>query len=94
MEPRLIKVELWPHERAAIRAKFYVDDQVRAQLDAHSASSDVETILFSTVDVHFLAGDLTHAIVKCDCRDPSIIDLSDRFDYIDATGDGSLDCWY
>jgi len=43
---------------------------------------------------HFLAGDLTHAIVKRGCRDQDIFDLSERLDYVDDSGDGSLDGWY
>ncbi len=34
---REIKIELLPHERAAIlRANFYVDDEVQVQLEAHA----------------------------------------------------------
>jgi len=94
MEPRRIKVELSPHERAAIlRANFYVADEVQAQLDSHASSSNVETIIFSGADVQLLAGDLNHEIVKRGCRDEDIIHLSDRFDYINDTSDGSLDRW-
>ena len=94
MEPRRINVELLPHERAAIlRANFYVGDEIQAQLDSHASSSKVETIIFSGADVHLLAGDLNHAIVKRGCRDEDIINLSDRFDYINDTSDGSLDRW-
>lgn len=92
---RKIKIQLLPHERAAIlRANFYVRDEVQAQLEQHASSSNVETIIFSGADVHLLAGDLNHAIVKRRCRDEDIINLSDRFDYIDDTSDGSLDRWY
>lgn len=92
---REIKIELLHHERAAIlRANIYVDDEVQAQLEAHASSSNVETIIFSGADVHLLAGDLNHAIVKRGCRDEDIINLSDRFDYIKDTSDGSLDRWY
>jgi hypothetical protein len=91
---REINIELLPHERAVLlRANFYVDDKVQAQLEAHASSSNVETIIFSGADVHLLAGDLNHAIVKRGCRDKDIIDLSDRFDYINDTSDGSLDRW-
>jgi len=55
---------------------------------------DVETIRMTAVDVHFLAGDLTHAIVKRGCRDQDVIELSERLDYVDDTGDGSLANWY
>jgi len=92
---REVHIELLPHERAAIlRGNFYVDDKVQAQLEAHASSSNVETIIFSGADVHLLAGDLNHAIVKRGCRDKDIVDLSDRFDYINDTSDGSLDRWY
>ena len=91
---REIRIELLPHERAAIlRANFYVRDEVEEQLEAHATSSSVETIIFSGADVHLLAGDLNHAIVKRGCRDEDIINLSDRFDYINDTSDGSLDRW-
>ena len=91
---REIKIDLLPQERAAIlRANVYVGDEVQGQLEAHASSPDVETIIFSGMDVHLLAGDLNHAIVKRGCRDEDIINLSDRFDYINDTSDGSLDCW-
>jgi hypothetical protein len=83
MEPRRIKVELLPHERSAIlRANFYVGEEVEGQLNSHASSSKVETIIFSGADVHLLAGDLNHAIVKRGCRHKDIIHLRDRFDYI------------
>ena len=91
---RQIPIELLPHERAALLKGNFVGDEVRDQLEACVSSSDVETITFTAADVHFLAGDLTHAIVKRGCRDPGIIDLSERLDYIDETSDGSLDRWY
>lgn len=95
MERRLIEVELLPHERAAIlRANIYVDDEIEAQLESHASSSDVEMIIFSGADVHLLASDLNHAIVKRGCRDDDIINLSDRFDYINDSSDGSLDRWH
>ena len=92
MERRLINVEMLPRERAAIlRTNIYVDDEVQAQLEAHASSSKVETINFSGA---LLAGDLNHAIVKRGCRDEDVFDLSERLDYVDQTGDGSLESWY
>lgn len=93
MERREIKVALLPHERAALLQGNFTIDEVCEQLQACASSPDVETITFGASDVHFLAGDLNHAIVKRGCRDDAIIDLSERLDYIDDTGDGSLDGW-
>lgn len=91
---RKIKVALFPHERAALLEGDFVIDDVRDQLIAHTSTDDIVTITFTAVDIHFLAGDLNHAIVKRGCRDNAIIELSERMDYIDDTGDGSLDNWY
>jgi hypothetical protein len=94
MEPRKINVELLPHERAALLKGNFTLDEVFEQLQGCASSRHVETITFTATDVHFLASDLTHAIVKRGCRDQDILDLSERFDYVDETGDGSLDSWY
>ena len=93
---RQIRLELLPHERAAllkVQGHFTIDE-VRAQLKAYESSDDIETITMTAVEVHWLASDLTHAIVKHGCRDQDVIDLSERLDYIHDSGDGSLDGWY
>ena len=93
IEPRKITVELLPHERAALlRGNFTLDD-VCEQLRACDSSPHVETITFTASAVHFLASDLNHAIVKRGCRDADIIALSERFDYVDDTSDGTLERW-
>ena len=51
-------------------------------------------ITLSAVDLSWLASDLTHAIVKRGCRDVDVIDLSERLDYVEQSGDGSLESWY
>jgi ribulose bisphosphate carboxylase small subunit len=92
--PRQIRLELLPRERAALLKGNFTIDEVLAQLEACAASEDVETIRMTAVDIHFLASDLTHAIVKRGCRDQDIIDLSERLDYVDDTSDASLAGWY
>jgi hypothetical protein len=89
----LIRLELLPHERAAL-LKWNFTPEVRDQLDACASSADVVTITLTSTDIRWLAGDLTHAIVKGGCRDADVIDLSERLDYVEQTGDGSLDAWY
>jgi hypothetical protein len=91
---RQIRLELLPHERAALLKGNFTIDEVRAQHESCAASEDVETIKMTGVDVHWLASDLTHAIVKRGCRDQDVIDLSERLDYVDDSGDGSLEGWY
>ena len=88
-----IQLELLPHERNAL-LKWNFTPEVRSQLEACASSPDAETIAIDSVDLHCLAGDLTHAIVKSGCRDADVIDLSERLDYVEQYGDGSLDGWY
>ena len=89
---RAIELELLPHERAAMLKWNYIPE-VRDQLEACASSEDIETITITSTDVRWLASDLTHSIVKRGCRDQDVIDLSERLDYVDETGDGSLDGW-
>lgn len=88
-----IELELSPHERAALLMWNFTPD-VRDQLEACASSTDVEAITISPVDLNWLASDLTHAIVKRGCRDADVIDLSERLDYVEQSGDGSLDGWH
>lgn len=88
-----IKLELLPHERAAL-LKWNYTPEVREQLEACASSEEVVTIKVTPTDIRWLASDLTHAIVKGDCRDEDVFDLSERLDYVDESGDGSLDGWY
>lgn len=88
---RQIRVELLPHERAALLQRNFTSDEVRNQLKVCTSISDVETFTFTATDLRWLASDLTHAIVKRGCRDQDIVELSERLDYIDETSDGTLD---
>ena len=90
---RQIQLELLPHERATLLKGNFTMGEVRAQLQACASSEDVETIKMTSVDVHLLACDLSHAIVKRGCRDQDVFDLSERLDYVDDSRVGSLDGW-
>ena len=93
MTRREIELELLPRERAAL-LKWNFTPEVRCQLEACASSADVETIKLTATDIRWLASDLNHAIVKRGCRDDDVIDLSERLDHVEQTGDGSLDSWY
>jgi hypothetical protein len=90
---RKVQLELLPHERAIV-LKWNYTPEVQEQLDACASSDDIETITMTSVDIRWLASDLTHAIVKKGCRDADVIDLSERLDYVQDTGDGTLEAWY
>ena len=94
MAGRRIQLELLPWERSALLKGNFTIGEVHAQLVACASSAAAETITLTPTDVRWLASDLTHAIVKRGCREQDIIDLSTRLDYVDDTGDGSLDGWH
>lgn len=93
MARRDIQLELLPHERAAL-LKWNCTAGVRDELEAGAASDDVVTLTISRVDLDWLSSDLTHIIVKRGCRDEDVFDLSERLEYVQETGDGSLEAWY
>ena len=88
-----IQLQLLPEERK-ILLKWIFIPEVRSQLEAIVSSDQVATITVTPTDVNWLASDLTHAIVKKGCRDSVAIDLSERLDFIDQSGDGRLESWY
>jgi hypothetical protein len=88
-----IELELLPWERAVL-LQWNHTPEVRSQLEALASSQDVESITITRTDLHWLASDLTHAIVKRGCRDADAIELSERLDYVEQSGDGSLQNWY
>jgi hypothetical protein len=88
-----IRLELLPHERAAL-LRWNFTPEFRDQLEAFVSSDAAETIEIGRVDLDWLASDLTHAIVKRGCRDAEVFELSERLDYVVESGDGSLDGWY
>lgn len=88
-----IELELLPHERARL-LKWNFTPEVRDQLEACALSADVETIMLTPTDLRWLASDLTHAIVKGGCRDDEVLELSERLDYVEQSGDGYLASWY
>ena len=68
--------------------------ELKSALAPIASSNKIESIAVTAVTLHWMACDLTHAIVKKGCRDDDAFDLSERLDYADDTGDGSLDHWY
>ena len=93
MARREIQLELLPHERAAL-LQWNFTPEVRDQLEAWASSIDVQTIRLTPTDLHWLSSDLTHAIVKRGCRDDDVFELSERLEYVEESGDGTLSSWY
>ena len=92
MTRRDITLELLPSERAALLEWNYTPE-VREQLEALAGSDALESITVAPSVLRWLASDLDHAIVKRGCRDDVVIELAERLEYVERTGDGKLDSW-
>ena len=91
---RTFAVELLPHERRVLQQWNYTPE-IQSQLKPHAASEDIATIKLNGVDMMYLVSDLNHAIVKRGAyNDEDTIELCERLEYIDKTGDGKLNAWY
>ncbi len=60
-------------------------------LESHQSSEHLETVTISEYFLGLLIGDLAQAIVKKHCRDPDVIELCERLEYVERTGDGDWD---
>ena len=87
---REIEIELLPHERDVL-LKWIYTPEVRSQLESFASSDEAGTIPVARYVLGWLVGDLNHAIVKRGCRDEDAIELCERLEHIERTGDGRLD---
>ncbi len=87
---REIEIELLPHERDVL-LKWIYTPEVRSQLESLAASDSVGTITVAPYLLGWLVSDLNHAIVKRGCRDEEAIELCERLEYVERSGDGRLD---
>lgn len=93
MAGKSITLELLPEEREVL-LKWSLIPEVRSQLEAIASSEHVEAIQATPTDIHWLAGDLNHAIVKKGCRDQVAIELAERLEYVEESRDGRLESWH
>jgi hypothetical protein len=89
-----LEIELLPEERELLLKWTYPFDDLRAQLESQRSSAHLETVTISAYFLGLLIGDLAHAIVKKHCRDPEVIELCERLEYVERTGDGRWDDGY
>jgi len=85
-----ISIDLLPEERAVLLKWTYPFADLESQLKSFGSSEGIETVTISPYFLGLLIGDLSHAIVKRDCRDAAVIELCDRLEYVERTRDGTL----
>jgi hypothetical protein len=85
-----IAIDLLPEERALLLKWTYPFADLESQLKSFGSSEGIETVTISPYFLGLLIGDLSHAIVKRGCRDAAVIELCDRLEYVERSGDGEL----
>lgn len=92
-QPTDILVELLPHELAVLQ-KFSAMPEIRDQLEALPPEVEIAAVTLTHINLDWLVSDLNYAIVKLNCDDQDAFNLSDRLEFILATGKGELKAWY
>lgn len=85
-----ISIDLLPEERALLLKWTYPFADLESQLKSFGASEGILAVTISPYFLGLLIGDLSHALVKCGCRDAAVIELCDRLQYVERSGDGEL----
>jgi hypothetical protein len=83
-------IDLLPDERALLLKWTYPFADLKSQLTSFRSSEGIETVTISPYFLSLLIGDLSHAVVKRGCRDAAVMELCDRLEYVEQTGDGEL----
>ena len=93
MARKNIQLQLLPEERDAL-LKWILHSGGAIATRSVASRDHIVSITVTPTDLNWMASDLTHAIVKKGCRDPVVIDLSERLEYVEQSRDGRLESWY
>ena len=90
---KVIKIELLPEEQKLLLKYGYPFDPEKRQLQKLIAGSRIGTLSIAPFYLEQLIGDLCYAINKCTTGrlQDQLAELCDRLEYIERTGDGTLD---
>ena len=93
MDRDVIEIELTAEERALIMQYGYPFDGIEQSLKACQASKAVETVPIDTFELERLIGDLSISIndMNGGAVQHKLVDLCDRLEAAERSGDGRLD---
>ena len=93
MAEKTIKVQLTVGERSLILRHGYPFDRLARALNAAAKSEAIKTIGIRTDEMEMLIGELSRTINhnEAGADEEDLLALCDRLDYIEQTGDGTLD---
>jgi len=89
----MIKIKLLPEEQELLLKYGYPFEPEQRQLKKLIARSRIGTLSISPFYLAQMIGDLCYAINKCTTGrlQDQLAELCDRLEYIERTGDGTLD---
>lgn len=87
-----IKIQLLPEEQALLLRYGYPFESEKKQLHKLVACGEIGTMKISPFYLARMIGDLCHSIKETNGHiQQQLIDLCDRLEYAERTGDGTLD---
>lgn len=90
---KMIKIKLLPEEQELLLTYGYPFEPEKKQLQKLIARRRIGTLSIAPFYLEQLIGDLCYAINKCTTGhvQDQLAELCDRLEYIERTGDGTLD---
>lgn len=87
------RIQLTPEERELILRYGYPFDRLARALRRHSSSEAIRTISMSSFELDMLIGELSRSFNHGECGhdEEAVIDLCERLEYAQQSGDGDLD---
>lgn len=87
------RIQLTPEERELILRYGYPFDRLARALRRHSSSEAIRTISMSSFELDTLIGELSRSFNHGECGqdEEAVIDLCERLEYAQQSGDGDLD---
>ena len=87
------RIQLTPEERELILRHGYPLDRLARTLRRHLSSEAIRTISMSAFELDMLIGELSRSFNHGECGqdEDEVIDLCERLEYVQRSGDGDLD---
>ena len=87
------RIQLTPEERELILRYGYPFDRLARVLRRHSSREAIRTISMSSFELDMLIGELSRSFNHGECGqdEEAVIDLCERLEYAQQSGDGDLD---
>jgi hypothetical protein len=87
------RIQLTPEECELVLRHGYPFDRLARALRRHSSSEAIRTISMSVFELNMLIGELSRSFNHGECGqdEDAVLDLCERLEYAQLSGDGTLD---